>query len=144
MANNMQASVYVLTGQNDEYLVLGSGSRVFVTYQWLAQVVMLPFRWIGALVAAPLKVDVFWWLPSFCNFLDPATDKFLSLPAPLLLPFAIPALGALGAVSLAEWFVLSILNHKLVFASLVLAAAVIHKEWKKSGLTIQALKKKVV
>jgi len=64
VANGIQASAYV-SYQNKENLMLGSGTTVAVTWQWLAQTFLLPIRWMGSSLAAPLKVDMFFWLPSF-------------------------------------------------------------------------------
>jgi len=143
VANDIQASVYV-SYQNTENLMLGSGTTVAVTWQWLAQTFLLPARWMGASLAAPLKVDMFFWLPSFFLAFENALVSILMLPAPLLLPFAVPVLGVMGVISLMEHLVLAAFSHTLIIATLILTVATIHHHWKVSGMTIKALKKKVV
>jgi len=147
VASHVQASVYV-SYQNQEYLQLGSSSSssttsTVVTYQWLAQSLFLPLRWMGAALA-PFKVDLLAWLPRFFLVFEPAVLAVLALPAPVLLPLAIPFVAILGVASLLESIVLAGVDHALVLAALCLAGAVLHQRWKASGVTIRALKKKVV
>jgi len=146
VASNVQASVYV-SYQNSEYLMLGSGTSstpVFVSYQWMAQSLLIPVRWIGASVAAPLKIDVFWWLPSFFLKFEKAIVSLLAMPAPVLLPFAIPAVAVMGISLLFESILLALLSHKLLTTMVFLAGVTFHKYWKASGMRILASGKKVV
>jgi len=126
VANGVQVSSYVSI-QNEEFLVLGSEMRVAVNYHWLAHMFLLPMRWFGVLVAAPLETDLLSWLPDFFAILEQGLLSVLRLPAMVLLPFVIPVISVMGACALAEAVVLTILDHKAVFLLVILIAVLVRR-----------------
>ena len=81
------------------------------------------------------------YLPSFFLGLEDVLVFVLSLPSPLLLPFAIPVLAALGVASLVEEIALATADHKLIVMSLVLALVAIRR---KLRVSTQVVKKQKV
>jgi len=139
VVNNAQASTYV-SYQNTENLILGSGTTLGVTWQWLAQTFLLPVRWVGTLLAAPLKVDIFSFLPSFFLTFEKVLVSILSLPAPILLPFAVPVIVSMGVIYLLESLVLAAMDDKLLLVTLMFIGIAFRQSWKASGMTLRGIK----
>ena len=142
VANDLYASAYV-SFQNSEHLTLGSGTQVKMSLQWIMQTYMLPFRWFGTLVAAPMGMDILWWLPSFLEL----GEHVFALPAPLLLLLVVPAVTVMGVASAMEWILLAmVLENKLTAMMTVGTLVALAALWKKSGYKVRptlALKKVV-
>ena len=136
VVNDVQASTYV-SYQNNEYLMLGSETQTLVTYQWLAQALFIPIRWIGSLVATLFRVDMFAWLPRFFLTFEPAILKVLELPPPILFSFVTPFLAFLGLMSVLESALLGAWIHQCFLASLLIVCVVGWGQWRVTSFAIK-------
>ena len=135
VVNECQASNYV-SYFNDDQLVIGNDIKIAVDWQWLAHAFLLPLRWFGTMIVVPLKMDILWFLPDyFVHIQEPIVIFILSFPAPIILPFVLCFIAALGVMVLVESIVLVIAGSpNLVTVATILAGfAHLRHQWETYG-----------